>query len=147
MKIAIANDHAAVEMKNQVIKHLEEAGHTIVNFGIDVVESCDYPVYAKKAADAVVSGDCELGILICGTGVGMSLAANKIKGVRAVCCSEPYSARMSRAHNNANIVCFGARVIGIATAFDIVDNFISTAFEGERHAKRVNMIIDLDERR
>ena len=125
MKIAIGNDHVAVEMKNHISSYLKEKGHEIVNFGTDYSERCDYPVYGKKVADAVASGECERGILICGTGIGISLAANKVKGIRAAVCSEAYSARLARQHNDANIIAFGARVVGISTAEMIVDEFLN----------------------
>lgn len=144
MKIAIGNDHAAVKMKKDIVAHLEAKGYEVVNFGTDTEESCDYPVYGKKVADAVASGVCDLGVLICGTGIGISLAANKVKGIRAVACSEPYSAMMARRHNNANIVAFGARVIGEATAEMIVDAFLGAEFEGGRHARRVEMLEKLE---
>ena len=140
MRIAIGNDHVAVELKNHIKKHLEEKGFEVVNFGTDSTERCDYPIYGKKVAEAVASGECDFGVLICGTGVGISLAANKVEGIRAVVCSEPYSAKLSREHNNTNIVAFGARVIGIATAEMIVDEFFAAEFEGGRHQKRVEMI-------
>lgn len=120
-------------------------GHEVVNFGADSTQRCDYPVYGKKVADAVASGDCDFGILICGTGVGISLAANKTKGIRAVVCSEPYTARLSRQHNNTNIVAFGARVIGPATAEMIVHEFLTAEFEGGRHLKRVDMLQAIEE--
>ena len=116
MKIGIGNDHAAVDMKNEISEYLKEKGYEVVNYGTDSNESCDYPVYGEKVGEAVAHGDVDLGILICGTGVGISLAANKVKGVRAVVCSEPYSAKLSRQHNNTNILAFGARVIGIELA-------------------------------
>ena len=144
MKIAIGNDHVAVAMKDHISEYLTAKGYEIVNFGTDSDERCDYPVYAKKVADAVVSGECELGILICGTGVGISIAANKVKGIRAVVCSEPYTAKLSRQHNNTNIVAFGARVIGEATAEMIVDEFLATSYEGGRHARRVEMIRQIE---
>ena len=140
MKIAIGNDHVALEMKNHIVKYLEEKGHQIINFGTDSTERCDYPVFGKKVAEAVASGECERGVLICGTGIGISLAANKVKGIRAAVCSEAYSARLTRQHNNANIIAFGARVIGIATAEMIVDEFLNTEYEGGRHQNRVDMI-------
>lgn len=142
MKIAIGNDHAAVEMKQEVVDHLVEQGHEVINFGTDSHESCDYPVYGKLVAHAVADGEADLGILICGTGIGISLAANKVHGVRAACCSENYSARLTRMHNDANILAFGARVVGPGTALDLVDTFINTPFEGGRHARRVAMIED-----
>ncbi|MBE6549049.1 MAG: ribose 5-phosphate isomerase B [Ruminococcaceae bacterium] len=145
MKIAIGNDHMAVDMKNHIKKYLEDKGHTIVNFGTDTPDRTDYPIYAKKVADSVVSKECELGILICGTGIGISIAANKVKGIRAAVCSEPYSAALTRQHNNANIIAFGAKVIGTATAETIVDAFINAEYEGGRHARRVDMISDIEE--
>ena len=145
MKIAIGNDHMAVDMKNHIKKYLEDKGHTIVNFGTDTPDRTDYPIYAKKVADSVVSKECELGILICGTGIGISIAANKVKGIRAAVCSEPYSAARTRQHNNANIIAFGAKVIGAATAETIVDAFINAEYEGGRHARRVDMISDIEE--
>ena len=147
MKIAIGNDHVAVDLKNHIKKYLEDKGHTIVNFGTDTSDRTDYPIYAKKVADAVVSKECELGILICGTGIGISMAANKVKGIRAAVCSEPYSAALTRQHNNANIIAFGARVIGTATAEMIVDAFIEAEYEGGRHANRVDMITAIEEGR
>lgn len=144
MKIAIGNDHVAVEMKNHVKAYLEAQGHEVINFGTDSTERTDYPIYSNRVADAVVSGECELGILICGTGVGISIAANKIKGVRAVVCSEPYSAKLSRQHNNTNILAFGARVVGTATAEMIVDEFINAEYEGGRHQRRIDMISALE---
>ena len=144
MKIAIGNDHVAVEMKNHITKYLEEKGHEIVNFGTDSTDRCDYPVYGKRVAEAVASGECERGILICGTGIGISLAANKVKGIRAAVCSESYSAKLTRQHNDANIIAFGARVIGIATAEMIVDEFINTEYEGGRHQRRIDMITAIE---
>ena len=145
MKIAIGNDHVAVDLKNHIKTYLESKGFAIINFGTDSYERCDYPVYGKKVADAVVSGVCNFGILICGTGVGISLSANKVKGIRAVVCSEPYSAKLSRQHNNTNILAFGARVVGYATAEMIVDEFLNAEFEGGRHQKRIDMISDIEE--
>lgn len=145
MKIAIGNDHVAVGMKNHIKNYLEEKGHEVINFGTDSDERCDYPIYGKKVADAVASGECERGILICGTGIGISLAANKVKGIRAAVCSEAYSARLTRAHNDANIIAFGARVVGIATAEMIVDEFISTEYEGGRHQQRIDMITAIEQ--
>lgn len=145
MKIAIGNDHVAVEMKQHIVKYLTEKGYELINFGTDSTDRCDYPVYAKKVADAVRNGDCELGILICGTGIGISLAANKVKGIRAAVCSEPYSARLTRQHNNANIIAFGARVIGTATAEMIVDEFLNAKYEGGRHQGRIDMISAIEQ--
>ena len=147
MKIAIGNDHAAVEMKEHIKKHLEAKGYTVVDFGTNTSESTAYAIYGKKVADAVASGECDYGVLICGTGIGISLAANKVKGIRAAVCSEPYSARLTRLHNNANIIAFGARVVGIGMAEMIVDEFFSTEFEGGRHQTRIDMITDIEEGR
>ena len=144
MKIAIGNDHVAVEMKNHIVKYLEAKGYEIVNFGTDSSERADYPIYGKRVADAVAKGECDLGILICGTGIGISLAANKVAGIRAAVCSEPYSARLTRQHNNANIIAFGARVVGQAMAEMIVDEFLNAEFEGGRHQGRVDMITAIE---
>ncbi len=144
MKIAIGNDHAAVEMKLEIKKYLEEKGHEVVNFGVDSSESCDYPIYGKKVADAVVSGECECGVLICGTGVGISIAANKVKGIRAAVCSDPVTARLTKLHNNANIIAFGARIVGTETAMAIVDAYLDTEYEGGRHQRRVDLISDIE---
>ena len=146
MRIGIGNDHAAVEMKEQIVAFLEELGHEVVNYGTDTNDSCDYPVYGEKVGRAVVDGDVECGILICGTGVGISIAANKVKGVRAVVCSEPYSAKLSKQHNNTNILAFGARVIGIELAKMIVEEWLNTEFEGDRHQRRVDMISYIENR-
>ena len=144
MKIAIGNDHVGVELKQYLIKHLEGMGHEVANFGCDSPESTDYPIYAERVARAVVSGECEKGILICGTGIGISISANKIHGVRCALCSEPVSARLSREHNDANIVAMGARTIGPAMAEAIVDVFLTTGFDGGRHQRRVDKIMMLD---
>ena len=142
--IAIGCDHGGFALKQEVMRHLDELGLAYKDFGTYSEESCDYPVYGEAVARAVAAGECERGILICGTGIGMSLAANKVKGIRCVACSEPYSARLSRAHNNANMLALGARVLGSELAKDIVRIWLMTAFEGERHARRVGMIDRLD---
>lgn len=145
MKIALASDHAASDLREIIRAHLESRGFEPVVFDVTVPRPTDdYPVYADMAARAVASGECELGILICGTGIGMSLAANKVKGIRAAVCSEPYSAKMARAHNNANILCFGARVVGSELAKMIVDTYLDTSFEGGRHQRRVDMIMKIE---
>ena len=146
MKIAIGNDHAAVEMKNVIKAYLEEKGIEVINLGTDTNESVDYPLYGEKVGRAVISGEAELGIAICGTGVGISIACNKIKGIRAVCCSEPYSAKLSRIHNNSNVLCFGARVIGTELAKMIVDEWLAAEFIGGRHQKRVDIITEIENR-
>ena len=145
MKLVLGSDHAAYEMKKEIKKYLEEKGHEVIDVGTNSPERCDYPNIAYQGAVKVFSKEVDLGILICGTGLGMSLAANKVKGIRAVVVSESYSARLSRMHNDANILCFGARVIGIETAKDIVDNFLSAKFLGEQHLKRVEMIKEIEE--
>ncbi len=144
MKIAIGNDHGAVDMKNHVMGWLRDNGHEVVNFGTDSTESTDYPIYAERVAKAVVSGECERGILICGTGIGISISANKIHGVRCALCSEPVSAALSRQHNDANILAMGARTIGPVMAEEIVRTFLTEPFEGGRHAIRVGKIMALD---
>ena len=144
MKIGIGNDHAAVDMKNEVVEYLQEKGYEVVNYGTDTTESCHYRVYGEKVGKAVASGEVDLGILICGTGVGISLAANKVKGVRAVVCSEPYSAKLSRQHNNTNILAFGARVVGIEMAKMIIDEWLDAEFMGGRHQTRVDMIMAIE---
>ena len=146
MKIGIGNDHSAVEMKQEVVKYLQELGYEVVNYGTDTTESCHYPIYGEKVARAVVAGEVDLGILICGTGVGISLAANKVKGIRAVVCSEPYSAKLSRQHNNTNILAFGARVIGVEMAKMIIDEWLNAELQGGRHQDRVNMIMAIEEK-
>ena len=145
MKIGIGNDHAAVEMKWVIKEYLESLGHEVVNYGTDTEESCDYPIYGEKVGRAVVSGEVERGILICGTGVGISISANKVKGVRAVVCSEPFSAKLSRMHNNTNILAFGARVVGTELAKMIVDEWLAAEFEGGRHQRRVDLISQIEE--
>ena len=144
MKIAIGNDHGAVDLKQHVMKYLQDKGVEVVNFGTDTTESTDYPIYAERVAKAVVGGECERGISICGTGLGISMAANKVHGVRCAVCSEPVSARLAREHNDANIVAMGARTIGTVMAEAIVDVFLNTGFDGGRHQKRVDMIMKLD---
>ena len=144
MRIGIENDHSAVDMKNEIKAYLEGQGYEVINYGTDTNASCDYPEYGKKVAQAVVNGEVDRGIAICGTGVGIGLACNKVKGIRACTCSEPYSAEYSRRHNNANIITFGARVIGIETAKQIVDVFMKTEFEGGRHERRVAQLMDIE---
>lgn len=145
MKIGIGNDHAAVDMKFEIVKYLEESGYEVVNFGTDTNDSCDYPVYGEKVARAVANGEVDRGILICGTGVGISLAANKVKGIRAAVCSESVTARFSRLHNDANILAFGARIVGAETAKDMVNVWLNTEFEGGRHQRRVDLIMKIEE--
>ena len=144
MKIAIANDHSAVQMKNHIKAHLEKKGHTVVNFGTEDETYSDYPIYAARAAHAVANGECDLGIVICGTGIGVSLAANKVKGIRCALCSEPLSAEMTRRHNDANMLALGGGMIGPNMAERIVDVFLSTAFEGGRHQRRVDKVMSIE---
>ncbi len=146
MKIAIGNDHAAVEMKNEIKAYLESKGHEVINFGTDTSDSCDYPVYGQKVAEAVASGQAEEGVLICGTGIGISLAANKVPGIRAAVCSEPVSARLTKQHNDANIIAFGARIVGLEEAKAIVDAFFDAEFEGGRHQRRIDLITAVEEK-
>lgn len=143
MRIGIGNDHSAVEMKKEIAKFLEEQGYEVVNYGTDTNESCDYPVFGEIVANAVVSGEVELGVVICGTGIGISLAANKVKGIRCAVCSEPCSAKLSKQHNNANMLAFGARIIGIEMAKMIVTEWLNAKFEGGRHQTRVDMIMNI----
>ena len=144
MKIAIGNDHAAVEMKQHIAKYLEDQGHKVIDFGIGAGESVDYPRPAEAVAKCVVSGQAERGILICGTGVGVSLAANKVRGARCACVSEAVSAGLCRAHNDCNLIAFGARIVGEKTAEAIVDAFLATKHEGGRHARRVELIMKIE---
>ncbi|MCL2665128.1 MAG: ribose 5-phosphate isomerase B [Defluviitaleaceae bacterium] len=146
MNIAIANDHVAVELKKILAEHLMSKGHSVTDCGTNSGDRVDYPIYAKLVADEIKNGSCERGILICGSGVGMCIAANKFAGIRAVVCSEPYSAKLSREHNFTNILCMGARVIGIETAKMIADIWIEAEFEGGRHAERLDMIKNFENR-
>lgn len=147
MIIAIGNDHAAPELKLAVKAHLEEKGIEVMDMGCAPGEKCDYPDAAVAVCEKVTSGECTFGILICGTGLGMSYAANKVRGIRAACCSEQFSARLSREHNNANVLCFGARVVGEGTAMDLVDAFVDTPFSGdERHQRRIDKITAIEEK-
>jgi len=144
MKIAIGNDHGGVELKQHLMRHLQEQGIEVVNLGADTTEATDYPIYGERVARAVVDGDCDRGIVICGTGIGISISANKIHGVRCALCSEPVSAQLARQHNDANIVAMGARTIGPVMAEAIVDVFLNTEFQGGRHKIRVDKIMKLD---
>ncbi|MBP3388541.1 MAG: ribose 5-phosphate isomerase B [Clostridia bacterium] len=142
--IAIASDHAALDMKKTIMGLLDEMGLEYKDYGTYTTDSCDYPVYGARAAKAVANGECERGILICGTGIGMSLVANKVKGIRCVACSEPYSAELSRLHNNSNMIAIGARVLGTELAKLIVRTWLMTPFEGGRHQRRVDMVMALE---
>ena len=143
--IALGSDHAGRGLKEEIKKLLDERGLEYTDFGTDTDDSCDYPVYGYAAASAVASGKCDRGLLFCGTGVGISLAANKVKGIRCVVCSEPYSAKMSRLHNNSNMLALGSRVVGTELARMIVETWLDTDFEGGRHQRRVNLISDIED--
>ena len=144
--IALAADHGGFELKEAVKAHLEELGLEYIDFGTHSTDSVDYPDMAVPACDAVVSGQCEKALLFCGTGVGISLAANKVKGIRACVCSEPYTAKLSRVHNNSNVLAFGARVVGSELAKMITEAWLDAEFEGGRHERRVNMIMEIEKR-
>jgi ribose 5-phosphate isomerase B len=139
--IAIGSDHGGYELKEEIMAHLKERNIEFKDFGSYTKESCDYPVYAKKVAESVLSKECELGILICGTGIGISIAANKVKGIRAALCHDCFSAEATKSHNDANILAMGARVVGPGLALKIVDTFLDTPFSNdERHIRRINLI-------
>ena len=146
MKIGIGNDHAAVEMKMQIREYLESLGHEVVNYGVDTTERCNYPEIGEKVGRAVAAGEVECAVLICGTGVGISIAANKVHGVRAAVCSDITTAHLVKGHNNANIIAFGARIVGIETAKDIVKAYLDAKFLGGRHQTRIDMISDIETR-
>lgn len=148
MKLVIGCDHAGFAIKGIVKQHLQEKGYEIVDVGTDSAASCHYPVYAHTACKKILSGECELGILICGTGVGMSMAANKHPGIRAACCSDVFSARLTREHNNANMLCFGERVVGPGLALDLVDAFLGASYlNNGNHVTRVAMLEELDQKK
>ena len=145
MKLAIGNDHVAVEMKQEIKAYLEEKGIEVIDVGTNSTERFNYPVSGYKVAKMVAAGEVDGGVLICGTGVGISLAANKVRGIRACVCSDPYTAKLSKQHNNTNIIAFGARVIGIETAKIIVDEWLGAEYEGGRHQTRIDMIREIEE--
>ena len=147
MKIAIGCDHGGFEHKNAIAEHLKERGFEVCDFGIYEQVSVDYPEIALKVANSVAAGECERGILVCGTGIGMSLAANKVRGIRAAACSEHFSAKYTRLHNDSNVLCLGGRVIGIGTALELADLFVDTEFEGGRHQRRVDMVMDIENKK
>lgn len=144
--IALGSDHGGLALKKEIMKHLDEKGLAYKDFGTYSEDSCDYPVYGEIVGKAVVSGECESGIIICGTGIGISIAANKVRGVRAALCHDCYSAEFTRRHNNANVLALGGRVIGVGHALKIVDIFLNTDFEGGRHARRVDLISEIEEK-
>ena len=143
--LGIGNDHAAVEMKKEIQAYLEDKGFRVVNYGTDSTESCDYPLIGKAVGKAVASGEVDAGVLICGTGIGISISANKVKGVRAAVCSEPVTARLTKEHNNANIIAFGARIVGLEMAKAIVDAWLDAEYVGSsRHKRRIAMLHEIE---
>ena len=142
MKISLACDHGGLQLKKEIEAYLKSLGHTVRDFGTNSLDSCDYPDFAKPAANAVASGDCERGVVVCTTGIGVSMVANKVKGVRCALCMNADMAKMTRLHNNANMIALGQKYVDVATAKQIVDAFLNTEFEGGRHAERVNKIED-----
>ena len=146
MKIALGADHGGFELKEQIKKHLQEKGYEVKDFGTYSTDSCDYPDYAIPVAEAVAAKEFNLGILICGTGIGIGIAANKVTGIRAALCSDTFSAHASRQHNDANILTMGARVVGPGLALDIVDTFLDAKFEGDRHVKRISKITAIEKK-
>ena len=145
MKIGIGNDHAGTTLKLEICKHLDEIGVEYVDFGVAPGEAIDYPVAAERVCRQVVNGNVDRAILICGTGIGISIAANKIKGIRACACSDSFSAKYTRRHNDANALCLGGRVVGAGLACELVDLFLNTEFEGGRHQRRVDLITKLEQ--
>ncbi len=144
MKISLGCDHGAYELKEHMKEYLTKLGHEVVDCGTYSTDSCDYPVFGKAAAEKVASGECERGIVMCTTGIGISISANKVKGVRCALCSEPLSAEMTRRHNDANVLAMGAALIGRNMADRIVDVFLNTEFEGGRHQRRVDLMMDIE---
>jgi len=140
MRIVIGSDRVGLELKKTIIEYLCQKGYEVNDVGTNSAEGSDYPTYGRAAAMEIIDGRADLGILICGTGVGISIAANKIKGIRAVVCSEPYTAKLSRQHNDSNVLAFGARVVGVGLAKEIVDAWLEASFEGGRHRARVELI-------
>ena len=143
-KIIMASDHAGFDLKNTLVEQLKNDGYDVEDAGTYSKDSCDYPVFAEKACRYMLDGKAELCILVCGTGIGMSMAANKVKGIRAACCSDTYSAKYTRLHNDANVLCMGARVVGEGLAYEIAKVFLETEFEGGKHLRRINLISDLE---
>lgn len=146
MKIAIACDHGGLNLKREIKKHLIEKGYEMVDFGTDSSDSCDYPDFALPAAEAVANGQCDRGILVCSTGIGVSIAANKVPGIRCAHCHDSYCAEYTRLHNNANMLALGEKVVGVGYALKIVDIFLNTGFEGGRHSRRVDKITEIEKK-
>ena len=145
-RIVLGADHAGYLLKNALAVVLRSEGYEVADVGTNTPDSCDYPVFAEKACMKVIGGEADLVVLVCGTGIGMSLAANKINGIRAACCSDIFSAKFTRAHNDSNVLCIGARVVGEGLAWELVKTFVETEFEGGKHARRVAMITDIENR-
>jgi ribose 5-phosphate isomerase B len=146
MKIALGSDHAGLPLKNKIIEHLKGKGIDMEDFGTYTEASCDYPDFAEKVAEEVAQGSFDFGILVCGTGIGISIAANKVPGIRAALCSDTFSAHACREHNNANILAMGERVVGAGLALDIVDTFLSAKFQGDRHQRRIDKITEIEKK-
>ncbi len=146
MKIAVACDHGGLNLKKEIIKYLDSNGYEVVDFGTDTFDSCDYPDYALPAAEAVASGECEKGIVVCSTGIGVSIVANKVPGVRCAHCHDTYCAEFTRLHNNANMLALGEKVVGTGYALKIVETFLKTEFEGGRHARRFDKISAIEKK-
>ncbi len=146
MRVAISNDHAGYELKDEIVKILQNNNYEVVDFGTCDSKSVDYPDYGLKVAEAVRSGDCEKGIIICGTGIGISVSANKVPGIRAALCTNSLMARLSREHNNANVLALGARIVGLDLALDIVETWLKTEFLGDRHQRRLDKIEDIEKK-
>lgn len=145
-KIVMGNDHTAIEMKHEIKAYVEAKGYEVIDFGTNEAASCDYPEYGEKVGRAVAAGEADYGIAICGTGIGIGIAAGKVKGVRVCTCSEPYSAKLSRMHNDSNVLTFGARVVGVEMAKMIVDEWLDNQYEGGRHQRRVDQLMEIEAR-
>ena len=143
-RIVLGADNGGYELKNTIKAHLQSRGFEVYDVGTNSAESCDYPIFASHLCQKLQKGEADLGILVCGTGIGMSMAANKHRGIRAACCSDTFSARLTRLHNNANVLCLGARVLGAGLALDLVNEFVDADFEGDRHVKRLSLIEDIE---
>ena len=147
MKIAVACDHGGLNLKNALIAYLKKNGHEVKNFGTDTLDSCDYPDYAVLAAEAVASGECERGIVVCSSGIGVSIVANKVPGVRCAHCHDTYCAKYTRLHNDANMIAFGEKVVGVGLMEEMVNLFLTTEFEGgERHNRRIDKITKIEQK-
>ncbi|GAA0116830.1 ribose 5-phosphate isomerase B [Clostridium senegalense] len=146
MRIALGSDHGGLSLKKEIILHLEKKGYEIKDFGTYTEDSCDYPDFALQVAESVAKKEFDFGILVCGTGIGISIAANKVPGIRAALCSDTFSAHATREHNNANILALGERVVGKGLALDIVDTFFNAEFQGDRHQKRIDKITKIEEK-